>query len=95
MPSIKQTWTAMNGKKLPIALIIACAAALTGYGQVKAKVDANCADIKDLKPLVAQTAVIEATTNELKEDFLDFRTEQRSVNERHADLMMKIYDKVK
>ncbi len=89
----------LNGKKIPIAMTVTILTTIIGaavaYGELTGRVTNNVKEIDKLKPLIEQTAVIQANTKDLKEDFLDFRQEQRKVNVDHRKLMMKIYDKVK
>lgn len=89
MKKLKDIVAIVNGKKLPIALILTIVGFSTGYGELKNKVANNINTIKDLKPIVAQVARIdervkhtEQDVKEMKSDLKDFRDEMRLSNEK-------------
>ena len=91
---IKDIISKTNGKKTPVALLVFIITASIGYGGVKQTVADNTKNIDSLKPIPAQVAQIDQKTTDIKEDFTDFRGEQRKVNDRTTDKLDRILEAV-
>lgn len=88
----KEVLSAINGKKLPISMIIAGTIAVA---TLQAEVGNIKEDVIALEPVKEQVARIDERVEGLKEDFTDFRTEQRKVNDRMEDNIGKILEAVR
>ena len=82
MGKIKQTLTVLNGKKLPISIIVAGTIAVA---TLQAQVTNHSNEIEKLRPTTTQVARVEDQIKGLEKNFVDFRDEQRKVNIRQED----------
>lgn len=90
----KKVFQALNGKKIPIALVSFVIVSSIGYGELKNKVANQGENIRNLKPIIAQVATIEEKVENIDENFKDFRAEQRKVNGRTDIQLEKILEVV-
>ena len=91
MSKVKQTLMALNGKKLPISILVAGTVAVA---TLQAQVANQGGEIEKLRPMTEQVARIEERVDGIKEDFIDFRDEQRKVNDKHAGKLDRILEAV-
>ena len=73
----KRIFDALNGKKIPITLIIFIITAATAYGALKQKVATNSDVIADLKQTPEQIARVEVEVNGINHNLKLMREEQR------------------
>lgn len=78
-------------KNLPIVYI---ASFLVGFGALQTQVRLNAKEIDKIRPQTTQVARIEERTEDIKEDFIDFRDEQRKMNEKTENKLDKILEAV-
>ncbi len=91
MSKIKQTLMALNGKKLPISLIVAGTVAVA---TLQAQVANQGKEIEKLRPMTQQVVRVEEKVKALDDTFKDFRKEQRIFNRSTNTKMDKILEAV-
>lgn len=89
--NLKETMMKLNGKKLPIGIIIAGTLAVA---TLQAEVANNIEDIKELKPIPIQVAQIEQKVADIDEQFTEFREDykhdQRTLREDIKLILQKV-----
>ncbi len=82
----------LNGKKIPISLVILAMSSGATWGVTNYKVDKH---EEMLKPMPAQIAVIEQRVQNIDENFREFKEDQKKANIRQEDKMERIWQAVK
>jgi len=79
MGKVRDLAVALNGKKLPMVLIMTIVGGGIGYGELKTTVKHNRAQVEKLDKVPAQIAAIETDVRNIKDDMRDFKTDQREI----------------